>query len=148
VDDEEMREQSIGTCGQCGSKFHYYLVHSGFNNSSYAYCDKCGCTALLDCYDKRFPPELKAMPLTVLLNEIPKEAEQYLEPCDCGGRFRKGAAPCCPACGESLSAASAAKWIEANAPGREQGWRWQRSWSDVYAIVIANRSVTNNFIGS
>jgi hypothetical protein len=71
--------------------------------------------------------------------------EQYLTPCECGGRFRRGAAPRCPRCAESLSTESATSYIESNAPGTKNGWHWQRSWSRLYCIVIENKMVENNF---
>ncbi len=37
-----------GTCEHCGSKFAYNLLHNGFNDSAYAYCDRCGTLAILD----------------------------------------------------------------------------------------------------
>src|SRR2546429_2714934 len=46
-----------------------------------------------------------------------------LTACSCGGRFRRGSSPRCPACAQPLSADSAAVWIEANAPGTAKGWK-------------------------
>jgi hypothetical protein len=42
------RTHDIGDCEHCKKKFGYYLIHNGFNDSAYAYCDTCGSTALLD----------------------------------------------------------------------------------------------------
>ena len=41
------RELSVGECEHCHGQFGYYLIHSGFNDSNYAYCDFCGKTAVL-----------------------------------------------------------------------------------------------------
>jgi hypothetical protein len=71
--------------------------------------------------------------------------EPYLEPCNCGGTFRSNASPRCPRCLHSLSPETAARWIEANAPGTSKGWRWQRNWSGVYAIVIEGHRVCDNW---
>jgi hypothetical protein len=135
------RELSVGKCEHCHGQFGYYLIHSGFNDSIYAYCDSCGKTAVLSLWDKRMPN----LPNCPPYEEICSAMEPYLHPCDCGGRFIRGAAPRCPLCDESLSAASAASYIESNAPGTEKGWRWQRSWSRLYCIVIENKMVENNF---
>jgi hypothetical protein len=71
--------------------------------------------------------------------------EQYLKPCDCSGKFRRGATPRCLHCHEQLSAELAASYIEKNAPGTKQGWRWQRSWSALYCVVIEDNKIDNNF---
>ena len=47
----------LGTCEECHKRFEYELVHNGVHNSSYAYCQRCGATALLDMTDSRFPVE-------------------------------------------------------------------------------------------
>jgi hypothetical protein len=134
------RELSVGKCELCHGQFGYYLIHSGFNDSIYAYCDSCGKTAVLSLWDKRMP----TLPNCPPYEEICSAMEPYLRSCDCGGRFIRGAAPRCPLCDESLSI-SAASYIESNAPGTERGWRWQRSWSRLYCIVIENKIVENNF---
>lgn len=35
----------IGSCENCNQRFSYALIHNGFNDSAYAYCDTCGCVA-------------------------------------------------------------------------------------------------------
>jgi hypothetical protein len=72
--------------------------------------------------------------------------ESYIQPCECGGRFKRGAAPRCPHCCQPLSAESATSYIESNAPGTKKGWHWQRNWSGIYCIVIENNRVDNNFL--
>jgi hypothetical protein len=42
------RKHETGHCEHCKKAFGYYLIHNGFNESSYAYCDSCGTTLLLD----------------------------------------------------------------------------------------------------
>ncbi len=133
------RTDGLGTCEECGSTFPYYMIHNGFNDSVYAYCCECGRTALLDGW--RMPSQLVAD----LHGPIAPEREYLLEACECGGRFRGSAAPRCPNCRHELSALDAGKWIEANAPGAKQGWHWQRSWRGVYAIIICDRVVNNNW---
>jgi hypothetical protein len=135
------RELSVGNCEHCHGQFGYYLIHSGFNDSIYAYCDACGKTAILSVLDKRMPK----LPNCPPYEEMCSAMEPYLHPCDCGGQFRRGAAPRCPRCGEPLSAESATLYIESNAPGTEKGWRWQRTWKKLYCIVIENKVVENNF---
>jgi hypothetical protein len=71
--------------------------------------------------------------------------EQYLEPCECGGRFSKGNSPRCPQCGQALSADKATGYIEAQSPGTAKGWRWQGNWRETYCAVINGQSVKDNF---
>jgi hypothetical protein len=71
--------------------------------------------------------------------------EQYLQPCECGGTFKEGVSPRCPACKQPLSAEAATVYIEANALGTKKGWRWQKNWHDTYCILIENRVVNDNF---
>lgn len=129
------REDGKGRCDSCGAEFGYYLVHNGFNDSLHVYCDSCGSTAIADLagVEARLPS------LPGRVTPITPDMEGLLQTCSCGGRFRRGAAPRCPSCREPLSAEGATTWIEANAPGAKQGWRWQRSWVGLYAIVVAGR---------
>jgi hypothetical protein len=129
-----------GKCGDCGGAFDLELLHCGFGDCSYAYCDRCGKTAILSGWDKRWPKGIK-----LTQAEIPVEMESHLAPCDCGGKFTKGNAPRCPHCGERLSADQAAEHIEAQAPGTKKGWRWQKTWQGLYCIVVNGRSVSDNF---
>jgi hypothetical protein len=31
--------------------------------------------------------------------------------------------------------------MEQNAPGAQRGWRWQRTWAGLYALIIAEKVV-------
>src|ERR1041384_1349194 len=110
----------VGTCEHCRRAFSYRLIHNGFNDSAFAYCDRCGCLAILSHWSK--------WPKAIIpgIGGIKPEIEMYLAPCSCGGRFRADAAPRCPHCHQILSAEEAATYIEANAPGTAKGWKWQR----------------------
>lgn len=127
------REKEVGYCEACRGQFGYHLIHNGFNDSAYAYCDRCGETCLLNLW--WLPAGVKIADCGV----IPESAERFLRPCGCGGVFRKGAAPRCPHCNSTLSPVGAAKYIEANAPGATKGWRWQQSWEGIYCIVIEEK---------
>lgn len=128
------REQKTGHCEHCKETFGYYLIHNGFNESSYGYCDRCGMTALFDGW--KVPKGIQ-MPRH---QSITPEIEPLLQPCKCGGAFRAGASPRCSHCKERLSAVQAANYIEAQAEGTKKGWRWQQSWTALYCIVIENNS--------
>lgn len=132
---------SIGVCESCDRRFEYALVHNGFADTAYAYCDRCGTTALLSGWYERIP---RGAPLRVQ-GPIETETESWLQPCICGGSFRHGASPRCPHCNAPLSAELATRYIEKNAPGAKRGWRWQRNWLGMYAIIIERRIVNNNW---
>lgn len=136
------REDGKGKCDECGALFGYYLIHNGFNDSTYAYCDRCGCTAVLNL----LAMEKRLGELPKLVVPIPERLESHLSPCQCGGRFRTSGVPRCPRCRHPLSAKRAATWVEKNAPGSRQGWRWQRSWQGLYAIVIGDREVFDPWV--
>lgn len=130
-----------GNCEHCSAKFGYALLHNGFNDSAFAYCNSCGRTAILSAWFDGIPKEadFKAHgPISV-------ESEAWLTPCECGGAFRAAALPRCPRCNSELSAQAARSWIEANAPGTAKGWRWQDTWSGLYAIVIERRFMKDNW---
>ncbi len=129
-----------GSCEHCGESFAIKIFHNGFGDSSYAYCGACGKTAILSCWDIRWPKGVKCT-----LAEIAPEMERYLLPCDCGGKFSKGNSPRCPKCQQVISADKATRYIEAQSPGTAKGWRWQRSWQGLYCAVINDLSVKDNF---
>lgn len=135
-------KRDVGQCERCGVRFAYQIIHNGFNDTAYAYCDRCGMTAFVGgWHDSRRPKEA---PLRIHEPILP-ETEPYLESCVCGGRFRHEASPRCPRCHEPLSAEAATEWIERNAPGTRKGWRWQRNWSGVYCLIVEQRFVENNW---
>ena len=124
-----------GDCEHCGRTYRYSLWHSGFGNTSYAYCDECGMLALLN-YSNQLVAALPAAPDQ--FGEIDRSWEPFLRPCPCGGHFRKGASPCCPYCNQKLSATHAAEHIEAQALGAGRNWHWQNDWKGIYCIAIDN----------
>jgi uncharacterized paraquat-inducible protein A len=132
---------SVGTCDSCGLTFSYQLIHNGFNDSAFAYCDRCGCEASLSCWYERIPAGAQLK----LHGPVNPEAEALLLPCTCGGTFRANASPRCPHCGSALSAELARSYIEADAPGTAKGWRWQGSWAGMYSIIVEGRWVKDNW---
>lgn len=130
---------TTGVCEHCGDTFSYWLVHNGFNDSAYAYCETCGACALFSRWFKNIPEGASFTPYGVL----PPASEPFVKLCTCGGHFRANAKPRCPSCFEELCAKKAATYIESNAPGTALGWRWQRNWTGVYSIIIENRFADN-----
>jgi hypothetical protein len=135
------RETSYGKCEHCLAAIPYYIIHNGFNDSAYAYCDSCSMVCILSGYFAKIP---KNAHLKIHRNITP-DIESYLQPCPCGGHFKSGVSPRCPTCKGLLSAELAATYIEANAPGTVKGWRWQRSWTELYSLTIANQVVYDNW---
>jgi hypothetical protein len=120
-----------GWCQQCGGTFQYRLVHNGFSNTAYAYCDHCSFTVLLSEWSeaaRRVPFRSQG--------RISPDLECLLKQCPCGGRFLASSDPKCPNCARPLSPVDATSYIEKNAPGTAKGWRWDQSWSGVYSIVL------------
>lgn len=134
------RVDGCGCCEACKGSFPYYLIHCGFNDSAYAYCRRCGRTAILDVLVAPKGVEVR------LGEPVPSAVESRLLPCECGDRFSGTSCPRCPHCSHELSASLATEWIEANAAGTKSGWRWQRSWSGLYAIVVSDRVVKDNWL--
>jgi hypothetical protein len=130
------------TCEACRHPFRYRLIHSGFNNSSYAYCSMCGMTAILSAYG----PVPAAIPIR-WYEAISTTVETHLRPCACGGRFTRDSAPRCPNCHVQLSPDGVTTTIEANAPGTGNG-RWQRSWTGLYCLIVEERAVEDNWVGA
>ncbi len=126
------REQLRGICDRCDQAFPYYLIHSGFNDSYYAYCDLCGKTAILDSYSPSLSqPRLQR----VSLGRIPAELEGKLCPCECGGRFVVNAGPRCPHCGSSYPQrrrprllSDRRKGQRSDGAGKETGKGYTASW--------------------
>jgi len=132
------RERETGICEHCGKQFGYYLIHNGFNDSAFAYCDRCSYSVHLSGWAK-VPPGISLR----IHEKIPEDVEPFLKPCPCGGSFRTNAAPHCPHCRLPISPIFATAYIEKNAAGTKSGWRRQKNWDDIYSIVIENLVVTD-----
>jgi len=132
------RQKGELNCEACQRSFHYRLIHSGFNDSAYVYCNECGTIALLNAYGP--------VPDSFKYQAISTELEGHLRRCPCGGRFTRGAAPRCPYCKQALSAHAVAASIEADSPGTAKGWRWQRNWTGLYCVIVEDRVVNDNWL--
>jgi hypothetical protein len=122
-----------GDCEHCSRTFHYTLLHAGFGDYSYAYCDSCGMLATFN-YSNGF---LVTMPPVKVPHQVIDRAwEPFLAPCECGGHFRANAAPRCVFCNAPLSPQHAAAHIERNSKGAGRGWKWQGNWTDLYCLAM------------
>lgn len=131
--DRAMFSLNKGDCEHCSRTYRYMLLHAGFGDFSYAYCDCCGTLAAFAYTNKDLS---NLPPISTRNEEIEAIWEPYLRPCSCGGSFRKGSAPRCVYCNSVLSAEYAASHIEKNSVCAARGWRWQRNWRDMYCLVI------------
>ncbi len=122
-----------GDCEHCCRIYHYTLLHAGFGDYSYAYCDTCGSLATFS-YSSTFLLSLPA--LAVQHQVIDASWESFVLPCACEGQFRSGASPRCVFCSHPLSAEHASPHIERNSVGAGRGWRWQRNWTEVYCMAL------------
>ncbi len=138
-----MTEQKIGRCDKCSRQFNYSLMHCGFGDCLYAYCDNCGKTAFFDDYKP--PNELKGFVRYSSVNYIiPEQLEPFIEKCSCGGNFKHDASPRCVHCKQTLSPIEANKYIKSDPPDKE-GWYWQNNWTGIYAIIIDDNKVNDNW---
>ena len=131
-------DNPTGSCDHCAGTFRYQLIHNGFNDSAYAYCNQCSFTVLLSGW------HTAAQRVKFKIHQrITSDIEVLLKPCPCGGVFRASADPKCPHCTKSLSDAKATVYIERDAPGTAKGWRWQQSWSGIYSIILNDQLVND-----
>lgn len=133
-----MKELHRGSCEHCAHEFRFELVHSGSNETSYAYCDECGLVALLDTRHQvrpGIPPHRVIAP----------EGEPLLSSCRCCGRFKSDAVPRCPECRGPLDAVRATAYIEAAIRPVAAGWKWQGNWHGLYCMIVEKRFVQNNW---
>ena len=126
-----------GKCEECGSTFQAELIHNGFNESAFAYCDTCGITGFIDGWRTDIPDSANFK----IHGPVTKETQTLLAPCPCGGSFSQNSSPRCPKCKTELSAKLAGSWIEKQSLGTEKGWRWQNAWHGLYAIIVDKKSL-------
>lgn len=125
-----------GQCESCRAKFRYRLIHAGFNETIYAYCEQCGMILLLDTHDPRAVAQRQRSDWA---GAIDAAIEPLFSACPCGGRCRRSASPRCPRCRQRLDPTIAAEWIERQAEDNRQrpgSWKWQRNWTGCYCIAI------------
>ena len=130
-----------GDCEHCHNTYRYTLWDALFGEYSYAYCDTCGMLATI--YDTSENAE--NLPATVRkYRQMDASWEPFLASCDCGGHFKKGAAPRCVHCKEPLSAEYAAAHISRNVKGAAKSWVWQGNWEDRLCMAISDPKAYGN----
>ena len=128
-----MQAMQKALCEHCNVTYRYTLWNASFGGFSYCYCYTCGMLATIDYRN----PRMALLPYTPLLHqEMDALWEPHLDPCSCGGTFRRGASPRCPRCHLPLSAETAGYYIEQNEGKAAKDWKWQGNWSEAYCIAI------------
>jgi hypothetical protein len=89
-------------CPSCRRTFRYQKVHSGFNNTGYAYCDSVGALLVWDTFDPQYTSLVGEQHPWTLDRRDQGRVESALQPCPCGGHFGMGNPPLCPRCGNGI----------------------------------------------
>ena len=131
------RESGRGTCESCGAEFPYMLIHNGFNDTAYAYCDSCGRVGTLGLLGHHAPGLKHGRLEEALVARLPN--------CTCGGHFSSRATPRCPACHASLDPVLAAGYIERDAPGARGAWRWSRTWTGIESFSVTDNPIEHEW---
>lgn len=79
------------------------IIHSGFNDSGFMYCDNCPNILTWSIYDRNYEKLVNGK-VPWLLNDSEKNLiEESVIKCESGGNFRFSAKPRCPNCNNIIS---------------------------------------------
>lgn len=137
------RVQSI-KCSTCSELFSVEVLHAGFDDSEFLYCDHCHRVAVLNIYSGR-STALRDLAQAGLWTwrDSPgarSQIEALLAPCECGGHFTFDAVPRCPHCRDPLILDSVLSQLDA------RGW-WKQGWRGVYCLITAGGRVDDPLAG-
>jgi hypothetical protein len=90
-------------CPHCRADLRFERVHTGFNNTGYAYCGVDGALLVWDTFDPHYVAVVGDQHPWTLDRKGRASVEAKLAPCPCGGRFGMANPPRCPRCAESTS---------------------------------------------
>jgi hypothetical protein len=134
------------SCASCAKTFSVALLHNGFNNSEFLYCDTCHRVAILNFYSRRSNLLLQLADMSggVLWSwrnsiEANRDIEMRLSPCQCGGHFSFQAAPHCPICRAALNLQDVLRQLNVR-----QGWN--NGWRGIYCLVVEGGIVEDPFV--
>lgn len=74
------------------------VIHSGFSNRGFIYCDKSGDLVIWGTYDQTYVSLIPDKHPWTLNKKEQKILEKGLLDCPCGGKFKFTASPRCPNC--------------------------------------------------
>jgi hypothetical protein len=92
-------------CPNCHQKINSEypdIIHSGFNDSGFLYCDKTGDLLTWSSFDKKYIELIGQTQPWQLSTKQKAIIESSLKACDCGGRFLFSATPRCPNCNSPI----------------------------------------------
>jgi len=92
-------------CPQCHHKIkadYPDIIHSGFDDSGFLYCDKSGDLLTWSSFDPRYVQLVGQIHPWALSKEQKSIVESSLIRCDCGGTFAFAATPRCPVCNHTI----------------------------------------------
>lgn len=88
-------------CPSCKQRIlldHPDVVHAGFDDSGFLYCDKNGDLITWSTFDDTYQKLIGQIHPWLLSNDQKRIVEISLKECDCGGKFIYSAPPRCPNC--------------------------------------------------
>ena len=115
-------------CPTCNKPLRFEKVHTGFNDTGYAYCDRDGSLLVWDTFDPTYTALVGERHPWALDRNAEEQVERALEACPCGGRFGLHNPPLCAHCGHDLRALVGppiyfADFGQRFDPGRDRLWR-------------------------
>lgn len=90
------------SCPSCDRTFRYQKMHSGFNNTGFAYCDTDGALLVWDTYDPQYTAIAGFRHPWTLNQRDQERVESALKPCPCGGSLGMRNPPRCPHCANGI----------------------------------------------
>lgn len=130
------------TCPTCKHSYYGRVLHAGFDDSEFLYCDRCFRIALLSIYSRSADILLRlAVPALWSWRESAAsriEIEASLRGCECGGRFTFDAVPKCFNCQSVLPLETILEAFGAH------GW-WGVGWRGFYCLIQEEHLVQNPY---
>lgn len=93
------------TCSFCGfmTEVKYpKIIHAGFSNLGFMYCNKCGDVLTWSSFDPIFEKIVGRKHPWSLTSVEKREVENAIIKCKCGGDFTFSAKPRCPNCNNEI----------------------------------------------
>jgi hypothetical protein len=78
------------------------IIHAGFNDSGFLYCNTCGDLLTWSSYDVAYQSLLGGKPPWDLTEDEKSIIESHVVKCPCGGAFTFKALPRCPECTQPI----------------------------------------------